>query len=308
MSTFERTGSPRPRGFRACLAMAFFLAAGCAWGEDAAPAARLRADFAAIREATVDNPFRRALYLRSSEGVGGVSGVVYAVLDHPFAATAPVFANPSDWCEILALHPNTKYCRSTWESPGAALDLRVGTKHDQPLADARRLAFRYRVSALGADYLAARLSADEGPLDTRDYRIVLEAVPAEGGRTLIRLAYSYGYGTVGRVAMQVYLATAGRDKVGFTTTGQDSGGRPRYVAGLRGVVERNTMRYGLAIEAYLGARALPVAERREKSLRDWFAATERHARQLHEMELGDYLALKRKEYARQQAQDRAGPG
>ena len=36
------------------------------------------------------------------------------------------------------------------------------------------------------------------------------------------------------------------------------------------------------------------------TLRDWFAATERYPRQLHELEQDEYLVMKRKEYQRQQ--------
>jgi hypothetical protein len=66
-------------------------------------------------------------------------------------------------------------------------------------------------------------------------------------------------------------------------------------------VERNTMRYYLAIEAYLGATSAPPPEQQEKRLRDWFAATERYALQLHEIERDDYLAMKRHELQRQRS-------
>ena len=101
--------------------------------------------------------------------------------------------------------------------------------------------------------------------------------------------------------MRVYLGTSGRDKVGFSRVAGEQDGEPRYIGGMRGLVERNTMRYYLAIEAYLGALSAPPAQRVEKSLRDWFAAAERFPRQLHEMDLGNYLAMKRREYSRQQA-------
>jgi hypothetical protein len=100
--------------------------------------------------------------------------------------------------------------------------------------------------------------------------------------------------------MQGYLATVGRDKVGFTAIDGHAGGEPHFIGGTRGVVERNTMRYYIAIESYLGALSAPAPERREKSLRDWFASIERFPRQLHEMEQGEYLAMKRNEYSRQQ--------
>jgi len=101
--------------------------------------------------------------------------------------------------------------------------------------------------------------------------------------------------------MQAYLGTIGRNKVGFTVVGKQDDGQPRYIGGMRGLVERNTMRYYLAIEAFLGALSSPPQARVEKSLRDWFAAVESYPRQLHEMEQGEYLAMKRREYSRQQA-------
>ena len=67
--------------------------------------------------------------------------------------------------------------------------------------------------------------------------------------------------------------------------------------GVRGVVERNTMRYYLAIDAYLDA---PGPQGREKRLGEWFDDTERYARQLHEMDRDDYLAMKRSEFQRLQ--------
>jgi len=99
----------------------------------------------------------------------------------------------------------------------------------------------------------------------------------------------------------VYLATAGRDKVGFTVVGKLPDGAPRYIAGMRGVTERNTMRYYLAIEAFLGALALPPELRSEKCFLAWFAAIERYPRQLREVTLADYLVTKRAQRARQRS-------
>ena len=100
--------------------------------------------------------------------------------------------------------------------------------------------------------------------------------------------------------MQGYLATIGRDKVGFTATGKLANGQPAYIQGVRGVVERNTMRYYLAIDAYLAALAAPPEEQLEKRMQHWYNATDQYARQLHEMERDDYLKMKRSEYQRQQ--------
>ena len=100
--------------------------------------------------------------------------------------------------------------------------------------------------------------------------------------------------------MQGYLATIGRDKVGFSVIGNGSDGQPIYQDGMRGVVERNTMRYYLALEAYLGASSGTAAEQQEQRLNDWHSAVERYPLQLHELERSEYLAMKHAEIRRQQ--------
>ena len=229
-----------------------------------------------------------------------LKGDIYALVDYPFADINAALNNPASWCDVLILHINTKYCRASTGDQGSVLNVSIGKKHDQPLAEAHRMAFAYRVAAQTADYLQVRLNADQGPLSTSNYRVVLEAVPVDESRTFIHLSYSYVYGTLGRLAMQVYLGTIGRSKVGFTVAGTQADGRPLYIGGTRGVVERNTMRYYLAIEAFLGALSTPPQARLEKRLGDWFAAAERYPRQLHDLERGEYLEMKRKEYLRQQ--------
>jgi len=269
---------------------------------DANSAASLRAKYDGIQYRLSHNQFQRPLYLDSSETSDSVTGDIYARIDYPFATVRAALNNAGDWCDILILHVNTKYCRASSESQGAVLNVSIGRKYDEPLEKAYRVDFAYRVAAQTASYLQVRLNADVGPFSTRDYRIALEAVPVESGRAFIHFSYSYTYGLVGRLALQVYLATIGRSKVGFAVVGTRSDGQPLHLGGIRGLVERNTMRYYLAIEAFLGAVSAPPKERLEKRLRAWFAANERYPRQLHEMEQGEYLDMKRKEYLRQQSE------
>jgi hypothetical protein len=172
--------------------------------------------------------------------------------------------------------------------------LRIGRKFDQPIEDAYPIEFTYRVGATSPDYFAVRLDAATGPLGTHDYRVLAEATPGEDGKSLLHLHYSYGYGMGGRIAVQAYLATAGADKVGFSSSGG------KLIGGMRGIVERNTMRYYLAIDAYLAAVAAPSGQRLDRRLATWFDSTEQYARQLHEIERPDYLAMKRREVQRQQ--------
>ena len=72
------------------------------------------------------------------------------------------------------------------------------------------------------------------------------------------------------------------------------------LGGMRGVVERNTMRYYLAIEAHLGALATPPPMQFQKRLHSWFTATEQYPRQLREVSRTAYFDMKRSEYLRQQ--------
>lgn len=262
----------------------------------------LRAKYGALQDRLSHNQFQRPLHLDSSETPGGVTGEIYALINYPFATVGAALNSPGNWCDILILHLNTKYCRASTAGQGVVLNVSIGKKYDQPLDEAYRVAFAYRVAAQTPNYLQVKLNADEGPLSTRNYRIVLEAVPLENGQTFIHLSYSYAYGPVGRLAMQAYLGTIGRDKVGFTVVSTQPDGQPLHIGGMRGVVERNTMRYYLAIEAFLGALSEPPQAQLEKRLHDWFAGIERYPRQLHEMERGAYLDMKRKEYRRQQAE------
>ena len=229
-------------------------------GQDAISAAALSARFAALGDALTNNQFQRPLHLVSKEGADGVTGEILALINAPFAAVSGTLSKASLWCDIMILHLNTKLCRPADDSRGTVLHVRIGKKHQQPVNDAYRMDLVYRVPARTAKYLQVKLNAAEGPLTTRDYRIVLEAAPGENGQTLMRLSYAYSYGAVAEVAMRAYLATIGRNKVGFTVVGRQADNQPDFIGGMRGLVERNTMRYYMAIEAYLGAlSALPVA-------------------------------------------------
>jgi hypothetical protein len=280
-----------------------WMGAGSAWADavEAQSAVLLSARYEALRGELSQNPYRRPIYMESSEISGGVSGDVFAIVDYPFSTTEGALNGPEQWCDILILHLNTKFCRVSKAGPGKVLNVAIGRKFDQPLDKAYRVDFAFRVVAGMPNYLKVKLDADTGPLSTRNYRIALEAIPLESGRSFIHLTYSYTYGLAGRLALQTYLGTVGSRKVGFTVVGTQSDGKPRHVGGLRGVVERNSMRYYLAIEAFLGAMSVSPPARFEKRLHDWFDAVERYPLQLHEMERSDYLAMKRKEYLRQQA-------
>ncbi|MGZ5047656.1 MAG: hypothetical protein ACXWF0_10470 [Usitatibacter sp.] len=235
--------------------------------------------------------------IQSQEHPHGISSEVNAVVAHPFAPAAAALKNPDNWCEILLLHLDTKDCAIS--ADGTVVKMGVVSHYDQPASSAFRVEFSLRVTEETPTFLQVRLDAPEGPVGTSDYRILLEASPVGASHTAVRMSYSYSYGILARLAMAAYFATFGHGKVGFTVVGEDSNGKPKYIGGARGVSERNTMRYYLAVEAWLGTLGLAPAARREKSLRDWYALVERYPRQLHEMDEADYVAMKRREFARQ---------
>jgi hypothetical protein len=220
------------------------------------------------------------------------------VVDQPFARVGPALRRMQHWCDILIVQSNVKQCVASDGAAQDALTVFVGRTPYDRLDQTYRIQFAYEVPAAANDYLRVALMANEGPFGTSDYRVTLEAAPLDAGRTFLHLTYSYRLGIAARLAMQVYLVTSGRGKVGFTVIGRLPDGRPAYVGGLRGMVERNAMRYYLAVEAFLGALALPVEQRLEKRLRDWHAATDRYPRQLRELGRDEYLELKRRDVDR----------
>lgn len=278
--------------------------AGAGWAATAlaaTPMALLHDKYAAVAERLADNPFHRPLVLDSTESEQEIRGDIFARVDYPFAEVSAALNSSAHWCEVLILHINTKHCQASGDKSGVVLAVSIGSKNDQPLADAYRVEFAYRVVAARNDYLEVELKAESGPLGTSDYRIRLQAIAVDGGRTFLHSSYSYTHGFAGRLAMQAYLATVGRDKIGFTIVGRQPNGQPEHIRGVRGVIERNTMRYFLAIDTYLGTRGAPSPEQTERRLRASFDATERYAGQLHEMDRADYLAMKRGELRRQQS-------
>jgi len=269
-------------------------------GPETNSAAALRARYADLGQQLSGNQFHRPLVLESAESPTRLQGDIYALLDYPFAGVSAALSGPAHWCDVLILHLNTKYCHAPTDKVDSLLVVSIGKKSYQELAEAYPVEFSYRVATATPEYFDVSLKAKTGPMGTSDYSIGVQAVSVQGGKTFLHLTYSYAYGFVGRLAMQTYLATLGSGKVGFTGAGKLSDGQPDYIGGVRGVVERNTMRYYLAIDAYLGALSAPPSEQLDKRLQIWFTATELYPRQLHEVDRAAYLDMKRRELLRMQ--------
>lgn len=259
---------------------------------------------------------QKPVFLQSTETPERLEGEVLALIDHPVLRVRAALAQAAVWCDILILHLNVKYCRAARQSSPAGgvdtLEVGLGRKCDEPLSGVHWLDFRFRASPSaggpaslpGASPPAVELLAPEGPLGTRDIRITVQTAEAASGRTLLQLRYAYGQGPTARWALQMYLGTLGRHKVGFSLVPEHAdnpGGPLQPVTGVRALLERNTVRYYLAVDAYLEALVLPQAQQLDRRLLDWFAATERHPRQLRELDWETYVQMKRMEVRRQQS-------
>jgi hypothetical protein len=280
-------------GLAFCITLIFLSIAASASGQDAQS---LRARHDALRAQLAENPFGRPIHVESTEEGGQHGGEVYAVLEQPFKRVTSALRTAAQWCDVLILQPNVKHCEAP--NGGETLALFVGRKAADSVEQAYRTEFSYAVPAASADYLRVALAAAEGPLGTTDYRIRFEATPLDGNRSFLHLQYSYTLRSAARMGMNMYLATSGRDKVGFSVVDRTAEGRPVYVGGVRGVVERNTMRYYLGLEAYLGTLDAPAPERAERRLRAFHAGLERYPRQLREHDLAEYLEIKRRDVVR----------
>jgi len=265
-----------------------------------ASAQALRATHQRLSDKLERSSFGRPVQLDSMETADGLQGDVYAVVEHPLADIGSALKGSAHWCAVLTLHINNRRCRTASGPQGREmLTLYVVRRYDKPIDQAFELPFVYKVSSATPEHLLVELSAETGPLGTSNYRVTLEAVALDERKSFLHFSYSYDHNTVVRLGTMAYLATFGSDKVGFTVTGKTPEGQPDYIRGLRGLVERNAMRYFLTLDAYLSAPGADQAERRQ---RRWFAAAEQYPRQLHEIDLDTYLALKRED------RQRDGPG
>jgi hypothetical protein len=279
------------------LLLVALLVVGSAVAPDARASGRgpLLAHFRAI-EARLDggsSPLPFAVDTRN--GDGDARGDVFAVFDYDFESVSRALSVASNWCDITPLHLNVKSCTSSEVVGQTLLTLYGGRKVYERPEDAYVLRYEFRIAEAEEDYFRVVLTADEGPFDTWDYALEVEATSLGSGATFVHLRYEYRYGFGTRVALAGYFATFGSAKVGFSVVGSDAKGNPIYVDGLEGLIERNSVRYQLAIQAYLETLDLSEDQRFERRIERWFELTERYRRQLFELEQEEYLRNKRRE-------------
>jgi hypothetical protein len=247
-----------------------------------------------------ENSFGLPLLVQSSEQGEHSTVDVYGIFEYPFEEVVDTLRIPANWCDILCLHPNIK--ASTWQKRqnGWALTLYLGRKKYQAPEDTHPVLYNFRIASQQPDYLHIALTAASGPFGTRDHTLRFEALPLDKHRSFVHVRYAYSSSGAFRLAEQAYFATLGRNKIGFTTTGTDTNGRPVYIKGPRAALERNAVRYFFAFQAFMDTLSVPRESRFAKRIHRWYALTDAYRRQLYEMDREDYAATKTQAYKNQQ--------
>lgn len=245
------------------------------------------------------NQFGIPLHIESYEESNALRVDIYGIFGYPYDYMRSTLQSPENWCDIALLHLNVKACTHHTLNGDTLLTFYSGRKFYQRLEETYQLSYRYHLFTAHPEYLNIALAADEGPLHTKDHRLRLEAVPLEKESTFVHFSYAYSYNFLGEITIKGYFATIGRDKVGFSIIDTDSQGNPVYIGGVRGAVERNAVRYYLAIQAYLDTVHLPEEQRFERRLSRWYDLTDRYRLQLFEVEKEEYIKNKKREYQNQ---------
>ncbi|MGD0279617.1 MAG: hypothetical protein ABSC11_09955 [Smithella sp.] len=245
------------------------------------------------------NSFGFPLFLESFERDDRVYVDVYGIFDQTFSNVVNVLNVPANWCDIVSLNTNVKACTYR-ELPGSwQLTFYIGRKVYQPPKDAHQVIYRYRKVIQQQGYLDISLNADEGPLGTKDHRMRFEALPLDAGKTFVHVHYEYSDSVTLRVAENIYFATLGLGKVGFTVSGTDKKGNPVYIGGPRGAIERNAVRYYFAIQSFMNTLHYPEKIRFRMRILQWYDLTNRYRKQLFDLDRKDYLEFKTMEHTNQ---------
>jgi hypothetical protein len=244
------------------------------------------------------NGFDFPLYLESADQGKKVNADVYGIIDHPFGNVYDMLSRPANVCDIVNLHSEVKACTYRELSDSSRLAVYVGKNPDQPAEEADPFIYTYQDLQALPGYMSFVLKAEKGPFGTKNHTMRIEALSLDSGRTFVRISYSYGSPAF-RLFEKLYFATFGRGKVGFTVTGTDENGKPVYVSGARGAIERCAVRYFLGIKAFMDASRFSGDRRFSGLISEWYDLTNRFRRQLFEMEKKDYIDLKTEERKKQ---------
>jgi hypothetical protein len=268
-----------------------------AWGGEAG-ATQLQKWYQELRELAPHSPFGFPLSMQSEENDERVTAEVHGILEYPFDTVRAALSTPASLCEFIPLSVTVKACTYQGQAQDALLTLYIGWKYYQEPREASSQPYHYAVQATEPGTVSVVLSALKGLFGTTAHRFQLDVAGVQG-RTVVVLRSSYVQSAASKLATAIYLATLGRDKVGFSHEDAGPGVPPGYVKGLRGMVERNIMRYYLGLEAFLDTETVPAPHRWEARINAAYDLMERYPLQLHDLERAEYLDAKRREHENQ---------
>ncbi len=241
------------------------------------------------------NVYGIPVYVHSKDENDTMTGVIYGVLHHPIEAVKRSLGSAANWCEIAPQHLNIKACTYQSVKNFCQLTFYSGRKYYEKADDVYQLGYRFEINEQSKNFIHIGLSANDGPVGTSHYHLNVKAIPIDKSNSFIYFSYSYQYNFISSMGMGTYLATLGSGKVGFSVTDQNEQGKPVYINGVRGIIERNAVRYYLAIQSYLDTRHIPSDKQFNARINKWFDLTEKHHLQLYEMSKKDYLEYKQQE-------------
>ena len=252
----------------------------------------LYSKYKSIRPQLIHNAYGEPFYLKANVQDELTTGEVYADLPYAYHLVADTLVAPQQLCKAIMLHINVKGCVvEDHNQPKPIIDMYVGRKEYQNPENAFKVSYEFSIHDHNDKYTLISIIADKGPLHTENIAIYVECLFIDQHTSFIHFTYSANYGRLARFALNTYLATLGRNKVGFTPTGTDKNDEPLYIKGIQGVVERNTMRYFFALESYFDTYDKPF----DASLNRWFDYVEKYPKQLYEVTRTEYIEAKHHE-------------
>ena len=242
------------------------------------------------------------IFIQSEKADNILKADVYAITQSSIAELYKALSTPENWCEFVPLHLNVKSCTYT-QDEHSTVTFYAGRKYYKSPEETQELEYRFQVTEHEDDRFKVQLTAEDGPYGTSNYIIVLEVISLNS-EALLHMYISYRTSFISRSATLVYLSTIGKDKVGFSIAEEKEGDKPVYVKGVKGIIERNVMRYFLALLIYLDTLNLDSADLFNQRAEQWYELTDQYATQLHELEKEEYMEAKRKERINQEEMQR----
>jgi hypothetical protein len=223
---------------------------------------------------------------------------VYGTVHGKFTTVSQALLGSRGYCEFLPPLFNLKSCVSARVDGRDLIRFYVGSKHYTSMLRTILIVAELQRVSERPDYVHVRLASVDAASTKYGYRIDIEVVPF-GDDVLARVRTYYNPDRLTRIAVSTYLHTVGENKVGFTRVAVAGQDKTAYVGGMSGVIERNTVRAFMAMQAYLDTVDAPLAGRYSERLQRWFALTDRFRRQLHELGRREYISVKMRERLQQ---------